>query len=86
MGRCFLMSIETTRSFLLGCLGINYGILMLWFIAFTVAHDSIYRLHARWFRISLEQFDSAHYAAMAIYKIGVLLLNLAPYFALRMVD
>jgi len=79
------MSIETTRSSLLGCLGINYGILMLWFIAISVAHDSLYRLHARWFRISVEQFDSAHYVAMAIYKIGVLLLNMAPYFALRMV-
>jgi hypothetical protein len=79
------MSIETARSFLLGCLGINYGILMLWFVAFTVAHDSIYRLHARWFRISVEQFDSAHYTAMAIYKIGVLLLNLVPYLALRMI-
>jgi hypothetical protein len=33
----------------------------------------------------VEQFDSAHYTGMAIYKIGVLLLNLAPYFALRMV-
>ncbi len=85
MGRCFLMSIETTRSFLLWCLGINYGILMLWFVAFTLAHDSLYRLHARWFRISVEQFDSAHYTAMAIYKIGVLLLNLVPYLALRMV-
>lgn len=79
------MSIETARSFLLWCLGINYGILMLWYIAFTVAHDSVYRLHARWFRISVEQFDTVHYTGMAIYKIGVLLLNLAPYIALRMV-
>lgn len=80
------MSIETTRSFLFWCLGINYGILILWFIAFTVAHDSLYRLHARWFRISMEQFDSAHYVAMAIYKIGVLLLILVPYLALRMIS
>ncbi len=79
------MSIETARSFLLWCLGINYGILMLWFVAFTLAHDSLYRLHARWFRISVEQFDTVHYTGMAIYKIGVLLLNLAPYIALRLV-
>lgn len=79
------MSLETMRSFLLGCIGINYGILLLWFLAFTLAHDTLYRLHTRWFRISVEQFDSAHYTAMAIYKIGILLLNLAPYLALRMV-
>lgn len=80
------MSIETVRRFLLWCLGINYGILLLWFLAFSLVHDSLYRLHARWFRISMEQFDSAHYVAMAIYKIGVLLLNLVPYLALRMIS
>ena len=84
MGECFTMNIETTRSFLLGCLGINYGILMLWFVVFIVAHDALYRLHARWFRISVAQFDAIHYAGMAVYKIGVLLLNLVPYLALRM--
>ena len=78
------MNIETLRSFLLGCLGINYGILMLWFVVFIVAHDALYRLHARWFRISVAQFDAIHYAGMAVYKIGVLLLNLVPYLALRM--
>jgi hypothetical protein len=85
MGECFSMSIETTRSFLLGCIGVNYGILLLWFLAFIVAHDSLHRLHARWFRISVEQFDAVHYAGMAVYKIGILLLNLVPYLALRMV-
>ena len=80
-----MMNIETLRSFLLGCLGINYGILMLWFVVFIVAHDALYRLHARWFRISVAQFDAVHYAGMAVYKIGVLLLNLVPYVALRMV-
>lgn len=49
------------------------------------AHDSLYRMHAQWFRISVEQFDGAHYIAMAIYKICILLLNLVPYLALRMV-
>ncbi len=86
MGRCFTMNIETTRSVLLWCLGINYGILIVWFVAFTLAHDSMYRLHARWFRISVEQFDTVNYTGMAVYKIGVLLLNLAPYLALRMVS
>lgn len=78
------MNTETLCSFLLWCLGINYGILVLWFFAFMVAHDFLHRLHARWFRISLEQFDAIHYAGMAIYKIGVLLFNLVPYLALRM--
>ena len=79
------MNIEILRSFLLGCLGINYGILLLWFAVFVVAHDALYRLHTRWFRISVAQFDTVHYAGMSVYKIGVLLLNLVPYLALRIV-
>lgn len=39
----------------------------------------------RWFSLSREQFDSLHYAAMAVFKMGVLLFNLVPYLALRIV-
>ena len=43
----------------------------------------LFRLHTRWFRLSVERFDAIHYAAMALYKVGILLLNLVPYVALR---
>jgi hypothetical protein len=79
------MNIETTRDILLWCTVINYAVLLLWFLAFKVAHDWIYRLHGRWFRLSVEQFDAIHYAGMAIYKIGILVLNLVPYVALLIV-
>ena len=77
------MSMETTRSVLLGCVVMNYGILLLWFLVFQFGHDWMYRLHGRWFRLQIEQFDAIHYASMSIYKIGILLFNLVPYVALR---
>ncbi len=61
---------------------INYAIVTIWFLVFAYAHDALYRLHTRWFRLSPMDFDKLHYAAMAIYKIGVLLLNLAPLIAI----
>ena len=76
------MSIETARDILLWCTAINYAVLLLWFLFFSLAHDSIYRLHRRWFRLPDEQFDALHYAGMAIYKVGILLFNLVPYVAL----
>jgi len=76
------MSIETAREFFLWCTAINYVIVLTWFAVFTFAHDWLYRLHSRWFRIPAERFDAIHYAGMAFYKIGVLLLNLVPYLAL----
>jgi hypothetical protein len=68
--------------FLLWSLGINYALLLVWFGAFTCAHDWMYRLHTRWFRLPVETFDAIHYAGFATYKIGVMLLNLVPLAAL----
>jgi len=77
------MDIKTVRGVLLWSTVINYGLLLVWFSFFMLAHDWMYLLHSRWFHLSLEQFDMLHYAGMAIYKIGIILLNLVPYIALR---
>ena len=73
------------RKMLFWCGVINYGVLLLWFLVFIFAHDWIYFLHSRWFHLSGEQFDMLHYAGMSIFKIGILLFNVAPYFALHIV-
>ena len=80
------MSLEIAKTFLLWCLAINYAVLLLWFLAFRFAHDWMFRLHSRWFRLSRESFDAVHYQSMATYKIGVLLLNLVPYLALLLLS
>jgi hypothetical protein len=77
------MSIEMARKALLRCAVINYGILLVWFLFFVLAHDWMYLMHGRWFRLSVEQFDVLHYAGMSIFKLGILLLNLVPYIALH---
>jgi hypothetical protein len=39
------MNIETMRRVLLWCAVINYGVLLVWFLFFMLAHDSMYQLH-----------------------------------------
>jgi len=78
------MDLATFRDFLGGCALANYAVLLVWFAAFTLAHDRLHRLHARWFSLSVERFDALHYAGMAIYKIGILLFNLAPFVVLSL--
>ncbi len=46
----------------------------------------MYRMHTRWFRLSVETFDAIHYAGLAVYKIGIILLNLVPFIALCLVS
>jgi hypothetical protein len=79
------MTIDMVRDVLLWCTVLNYGILLLWFLVFSLAHDWMYRFHGRWFRVSPEQFDGIHYAGIAFYKVGIFLFNLIPYAALRIV-
>jgi uncharacterized protein DUF6868 len=79
------MIIDIVRKLLLWCAVINYGILLVWFLFFILGHDWMYLLHTRWFRLSVEQFDMLHYAGMSVFKIGILLLNVVPWFALHIV-
>jgi hypothetical protein len=76
------MGIAVAREYLLWCTIINYAILLVWFGLFTLERDWMERMHGRWFRLSAEQFDAIHYGGMAVYKIGILLLNLVPLIAL----
>ncbi len=76
------MSVELTRSFFLWCAVVNYGVLLVWFLVFVFAHDGVQRIHGRWFHLSGDQFDALHYAGMAIFKIGIILLNLVPFVVL----
>ena len=79
------MSPDIIKELLLYCLAFNYGVLLIWFVVFRFAHDYVYRLHSRWFVLSVETFDQLHYASMAFYKIGIIMLNSAPFVALWLV-
>lgn len=79
------MEIEVIRAFFAWCSVINIALLLWWAIFLLFAHDWTYRMHSKWFKISVEQFDAIHYAAMAAFKLGVFTFNLVPYFALRII-
>ena len=78
-----------TPELIQGVLGwatlINFGILLWWFGFFAFAHDFTSKLPSTWFNIPADRFAAIHYNAMAIFKLGVVLFNLVPYLALRIV-
>lgn len=78
------MSLETLRAFLGWCTIVNWVILLLWWLVIVLARDWMHRLHGRWFRLSPESFDEAHYRGMAYCKVGVILFNFTPYLVLRL--
>ena len=78
------MNLQILSEALLWGTILNYGVLLIWLLGFTLAHDSLYRLHRRWFVLSAERFDAIHYAGMAGYKIAILLFFLVPWLALQL--
>ncbi|MGH1370627.1 MAG: DUF6868 family protein [Cellvibrionaceae bacterium] len=79
------MTIVEFQSFLGWCIIINFGVLMWWFLFLVFAHDWVYHLHHRWFKISEPRFDEIHYSAIAYYKLSVFVLMVVPYLALKIV-
>ena len=79
------MNLAMIRNILLWCSVIDYVLLLAWFLLFVAAHDFIFRLHGKWFRLSVKQFDALHYGGMTLFKIGILLFNLVSLIALEIV-
>ena len=79
------MTVELIRDVLAWCAVINIGWLLWGCWMFALAHDFIFRLHGKWFKLTVERFDAIHYAGMAFFKTGIFLLNIVPYLALRIV-
>ena len=79
------MTVETVRDVFAWCTVINLGLLLWWFLFFTMAHDWTYRFHSKWFKISRETFEAIHYGGMGAFKLGIFLFNLGPYLAMRIV-
>ena len=80
------MSTNEIKDVLLWCVGLNYAVLFIWFGVFVFAHDWMYGMHSRWFKLSVETFDAIHYTGLSVYKIGIILLNLVPLIALFLVS
>ncbi len=79
------MTIELVRSALLWCTVINFGLLGLWGLLFLLPHEWMYQVAGRVSRLSPEQLDTISVAGTLVYKVGILLFNLVPYLALRIV-
>ncbi len=75
------MDMNQVKDVLLWGIGINYAFLLFWFGLFVFAHDGLYRMHTRWFRLSPDVFDALNYGGMGLYKIGILLLFVGPLIA-----
>jgi hypothetical protein len=77
------MSIELFRGMLAWSAVLNMGILLWWLLFITFAHDWVYKMHSKFFKIPVESFDTIHYDGMTLYKICIFTFFIVPYLAMR---
>ncbi len=78
-----------TTSMWIGFFGwsfvINFAFLLFWSVMIRFASSFVYKIHSSWVPIPIEAFYSAHYSLMGFYKLAIILFNVVPYFALRII-
>lgn len=79
------MTLEMLREFLLWNMVINVGLLVVSSLFIICARDWVYRFHGKMFRLPEEKIASAMYKIIAFYKIVIIVFNVVPYIALRII-
>ena len=80
------MDKQTLTNFLKWCSVINIGLLALSVLMVTVFADLTYSIHGAMFDLTREAFNAAIYSAIGMYKILILVFNLVPYIALKVIE
>ena len=79
------MTLEVIRDTLAWCSVINLAILIFWALFYAVARGVVFKVHGGMFDLTQEQLNKIHYKGIVLYKTGIVLFNIAPYLALRIV-
>jgi hypothetical protein len=76
------MDLDLLGSFFRWCCIINFSCLLLSTLALLLMPDVIYRIHGSLFKLTREAFNTQIYQFLAMYKVLILVFNLAPFLAL----
>lgn len=78
------MTFDVAMALLGWCTLINLSVLVIVTLSVALFRDTALRLHEWMFGIDAEQLKALYFQFLAIYKIAILVFNLAPYLALRL--
>ena len=78
-----MITIEAAREFLGWCSVINIGLLIFSGIFVVLFRGPISRIHAKMFNLDESNMSRAYFQYLAHYKIAIIVFNIVPYFALR---
>ena len=76
-------SLETIREFLGWCAIINCGLLIFSSILIIAIRGTASRIHGKMFNLDEKFISKAYFQYLGNYKIAIIVLNIVPYFALK---
>jgi hypothetical protein len=79
------MNIQTLTTFFMWCTILNVALLLLSSLVCIFFADFSYRMNNKFFSISRQEFNVILVSFIALFKIFVIVFNLAPYVALLIV-
>lgn len=77
------MSIEKLRTFLGWCTVINFGLFFFDVIKIVSIAEWASEVHADMFQIDATSIRQAYFQSLVYYKLAIIVFNLVPYVALR---
>jgi len=78
-----MISIEALTTFLGWSTVINFAILMITALLLIFMRGSISKIHTRMYGLSEKDLMRAYFQYLAQYKIAVIVFNMVPYIALK---
>ncbi len=81
-----MMTIENLIQFLGWCIAINGSILILSTVSILLFKKTFSSIHAKLFSLNQEALSRAYFNYLANYKILVIVFNITPYIALRIIN
>ncbi len=80
-----MMNLLLLKRVLGWCCVINYGLILVMTLFFLFALDPIYEIQSLFLNVPQEDYNTLWFLVIGIWKILVLVFNLIPYLALRIV-
>ena len=77
------MSVENWRTFFGWCTVINFGLFLIGVIKLMFISEWASEIHADMFQIDAASIRQAYFLYLVYYKLAIIVLNVAPYAALR---
>ena len=77
------MDLNKLRTFLGWCCVLNFGLLFVMSLFLLFGIESIYNIQANFLYVERESYNEMWFLTIGVWKIMVLVFNLIPYIALR---